>query len=208
MGAGGGDQSGALQARNEQLEQERQDRIRQGAADINTAFQKFDQPFYNDFQNRFLDFYTPQLDQQLADARAKISTGLADRGMLESSAGLRALGRLQDKNNIERTTLANQAIDQANQLKGQVENQKSDLYALNEASADPSRMGPLVSGAVTAFAAPQSFTPLEDVFASVINSAAMYNNARNSSVPPTQPIFRRSSNVASPGSSGSGRVVN
>lgn len=204
---GGGDKSVALQRRNEQMENDRQARIRAGAGQIDEAFKKFDEPFYADFQDRFLDFYTPQIDQQLGDARSKITTNLVDRGMLESTTGLRSLGRLQDADNVQRTTLANQAVDQSNALKGQVENEKADLFALNEASADPERIGPLVSGAATAFAAPQSFSPLEDIFASVIRSATDFQAARQGN-PNPRPLFGQASRAPKAGSAGSGRVVN
>lgn len=204
FGGGASDSSQEIQERNEQLERERQDRIRAGADIINTNFARFDDGFFNDFQNKFLGFFTPQLDKQSNAARGKGTSALVDRGILASTEGIRALTDLQDRDALERTNLANRSIDESNRLRSGLEREKSNLFSLNEAAADPARVAPLVEGAASAFAAPQAFSPLEDVFGSALNSIAAFQGARNNAV---APVAQRYFPTASSSSGGSGRIV-
>lgn len=205
-GGGGGGDAKAIQDRNEQLEAERQARIREGAGLIDTAFDQFDSGFYNDFKNSFLGFYEPQLEKQFGQARGDTVAALTDRGILGSTEGLRAMTDIQDKAALERTVLANRAADEANSLRSSVEREKSNLSALNETAADPARIGPLVQGAASSFTAPQAFSPLEDIFGTVLNNVAAFQAARNNAVAPERrPTFSTAPVTRDQG--GSGRVV-
>jgi len=207
MCIGGGGDGGAdeLRERSEQLELERQDRIRSGANLINEQFARFDEPFFGDFQNKFLNFFEPQLDEQSNQARGKAISALVDRGILGSTEGIRAITSIQDKDALERTNLANRALDEANTLRSGIEREKSNLFALNESAADPARIAPLVQGSASSFVAPNAFDPIGDVFGNVLNNVAAFQAARNNAV---APISRSSSpsGVAFK-SSGSGRIV-
>lgn len=205
-GGGGGGSASAIQARNEELEQERQRRIRQGAALIEDQFSRFDDNFFGDFRDRFLGFFEPQLDKQSNAARGSAIAALVDRGILGSTEGIRALTNIQDRDALERTNLANRAIDEANKLRAGVEREKSNLFALNETAADPARIAPLAQGSAAAFVAPNAFNPLGDVFGSVLNNVAAFQAARQNAIAPIQRATFAPSGVATSG--GSGRVVN
>lgn len=181
FGGGGDGGAGETQARIEELERQRQERIRQGVEVINSSFANFNDDYFSDFRNSFLGFYQPQLADQFVDSRGKLIAALRGKGNLQSTSGIRALGDLSEKNAIEQTLLQNRAVDESNKLRGGLETEKANLYALNEASADPERIAPLALGSASAFAAPTAFNPLEGVFASTLNSIAAYNNARNNS---------------------------
>lgn len=149
-------------------EAQRQQAISEGRRNIDTAFGQFNDDFFGGFQNSFLDFFTPQLEDQFEKARAQLVAALAGRGTLESSAGLGALADLSEKNDLERTQIANRAVDASNALRGNVERAKSNLFTLNESSADPQGINARAIGEATALAAPQSFTPLADVFSAAL----------------------------------------
>lgn len=205
LGGGGDGGASATQKRIEQLEAERQARIKEGAALINTQFDsKFNDQFYSDFKNSFLDYFTPQLDDQFNAARGNIVSALTNRGNLKSSAGIRTLQDLEKKNALERTQLANRAQDEASNLRSGVENERSNLFSLNEASADPERLAPMVTSSASAIAAPQAFSPLENVFASVLDNVTRFQNARLNSPAATPRISVNS--AANIGSLGSGAV--
>lgn len=207
LGGAGGGGAGKLQKRQEQLEQERQDRIRAGNKLIEDQFSRFDDNFFGDFRNRFLGFFEPQLAAQFNDARGGATAALVDRGILESTEGIRALTKLQEKDALERTNLSNRATDEVNKLKAGVEQEKGNLFALNETAADPERIAPLATGGAAAFAAPAAFTPVENIFGSLLNSVAAFQAARNNAVAPSsRPIFSTGSGISS-SSSGSGRIV-
>lgn len=205
LGGGGDGGAGATQRRIEELEAERQARIKEGAALINSQFDsKFNDQFYGDFQKSFLDFFTPQLDDQFNAARGDVISALTNRGNLKSSAGIRMLQDVEKKNATERNLLANRAQDEASNLRSGVENERANLFSLNESSADPERLAPLVTSSATALTAPQAFTPLEGVFASVLDNVTRFQNARLNSPAAT---YRPSSSAAATiGSSGSGAV--
>lgn len=202
-GGGGGASAAELQAETDRKEAERQQRIRQGVSLIDREFAKFDDPFYQDFQNSFVDFYTPQIDQQFNDAQGQLVARLADRGMLESTSGLARIADLKRAAERERTLIANQAVDQATALRGNVERERSNLFALNEGAADPARVGSIVQNSATALRAPTAFEPLGDVFSSVLNDLAAFNTASQNN-PQSGFTSRR---TASPTPTGSGRVV-
>jgi len=68
-GGGGGDGGAADEARRqraeaEQRERERQARISAGNAAINDTFSKFDDNFYSGRRNAYIDFATPQLQDE------------------------------------------------------------------------------------------------------------------------------------------------
>lgn len=205
FGGGGDGGAGKIQERNEQLEAERQARIRAGADLINQQFSRFDDNYYNDFKNAFLGFYEPQLDKQSIEARGKGISALTDRGILASTEGIRALTKLQDEEALQRTHLANQSVDRVNNLRSRIEQEKGNLYALNETSADPERIAPIVNGSAASLVAPSSFDPLGDVFGGVLNSVAAYQAARNNAVAPVSRTVYSSGGVAPSG--GSGRVL-
>lgn len=206
-GGGGGSDAREIQERNEELERQRQQRIREGAAIIDDKFSRFDDGFFGDFKQSFLDFQEPQIDKQFNQARGQATAALVDRGILGSTEGIRALTNIQDRDALVRTNLANQAADRANELRGNLAREKSNLFALNETAADPERITNVAQGAAQSFAAPQAFDPLENVFGNVLNNVAAFQAARSNAVAPrgaqsisTAPIVRGSS-------SGSGRVV-
>ncbi len=205
-GGGGSSEAADIQARSEQLERERQDRVRAGNDIITEQFSRFDDSFFGDFRNKFLGFFEPQLDKQSNAARGKTVSALTDRGILASTEGIRAVTDIQDKDALERTVLTNRAEDQVNTLRSGVEREKSNLFALNEAAADPSRIGPLATSGAASLAAPSSFDPLGDVFGSVLNNVAAFQAARNNAVAPVQPRRFSTAGIAS-NPSGSGRVV-
>lgn len=188
----------------EQKEAERQAAIRQGAGMIDQSFSKFNEPFFQGFQDNFLNYYTPQIDEQLRDARATLATSLADRGMLESTTGLSKLADLEKSAARQRTDISNRAVDEANNLRSQVEQERANLIALNESAANPSRIGTLVRNSAATLKAPQSFSPLGDVFATALDSVAQFNNAARNS-PSGRGLFDKARPATS--ANQSGRVV-
>lgn len=186
----------------ERKEAERQAKIAEGKTAIDTAFSQFDDDYYGGYKGAYLDYYLPQLDSQFTDANAKLVAALAGRGTLESTPGFNAVGKLTENYNQQRTGIANEAENAANQLQSTVENNKSDLYALNLSAADPEAMNTLAQGQATALVAPPTLSPLSQVFASALQPYLNYQSAAQNS--PGAP-YQSSITTASGG--GSGRVI-
>jgi hypothetical protein len=183
----------------ETREDVRQRDVGVGRENIDKAFTQFNPDFFNNFRNTRLSFYNPEIDRQFGDAKGKLVAALAGRGTLESSVGNRTISDVTRQRDEAKTNVANESQDAANQLKGQVENSKSDLYSLNEISADPQSVNARALGSASAIVAPQTFSPLGDIFASALQPFTNYQNASNQRAP----VYR--STV--PSGSGSGAVV-
>lgn len=192
------DASGGMEMR----ERVRQGDIGLGRIGIDKAFNQFDDNYYKDYQKDYTDFYFPELDRQYGEVVDKTVAALAGRGMLESTVGGGKLGDLQREQGMARTNITNEGVDASNKLKGQVQNAKSSLYSLNEASANPQAVNAQAVGQATALVAPPSYSPLGQVFASALNSLANYQGARNNA-----PGRSYASPYANPTGYGSGSVV-
>jgi hypothetical protein len=184
----------------ERREVSRQHDVNLGKIGIDKAFSGFGDDYYGGYKSDYTGFYNPQLDRQYGRAVDKTTANMAQRGMLESSVGAQKFADLGRENAEARTNIANEGLDASNKLRGQVENAKSSLYSLNEASADPQAINARALGQATALVAPPTYSPLGEVFASALNSLSNYATARNS-----QPTKQYQSPYAT--GYGSGRVV-
>ena len=97
----------------------------------------FDQNFYDQRKQAYIDNYTPQLAQQFADARNQLSFALARAGLLRSSVAADKVARLNAENTVQTDTIANKAESSASDLRNQVEDERSNLITQLNASADP-----------------------------------------------------------------------
>lgn len=184
----------------EMRELSRQNDINLGKIGIDKAYSKFDDNYYKGYQDDYTGFYNPQLDRQYKEAVGKTTAALADRGVLESSIGANNFSDLARQNSEAKTNIANEGLDAANKLRGTVENSKSSLYSLNEASADPQAANAQAIGQATALVAPPTYSPLGQVFAAAFNNLGTFQQARQN---------RATANYKSPYATGygSGTVV-
>lgn len=150
-----------------QQEEERQARIREGRAAIDSHFSQFDDPYFNQYQTAYLDYYQPQLDRQYQDARRKLVLGLHQGGGLQSSAGASRLAELQSAYAEQQNLLGNRAMDAVNDLRGRIEAARNDLYSQNRASADPSAVASAAAAQAGILSNPPSFSPLGNVFSTL-----------------------------------------
>ena len=151
-------------------EQARQDRISAGQKNIDTAFGAFDDNYYNKVSGDYTGYYQPQLDEQYQKAIQKETLQLAGSGNLTSSSGATALSDVRRTYDRQKTAMADAALKAANDVRGQVESNKTDLYATNRAAADPTQAESLATARVGTLQAPQAFSPLGDIFAAVLSN--------------------------------------
>ena len=186
----------------ERREEERQAKVTAGREGIDTAFGRFDDQFFNTFKDARQGFYAPQIAKEFTDTQAKLIAALQGRGVLASTVGANALGNLTQKRGEAEVGIANETQDEANRLRGTVQSAKTNLYGLNEASADPESINAQALGTASSIVAPQAFSPLGQIFSSALQPFINFNNARQNR--PGVPVT--ASSLAS--GSGSGRVVN
>lgn len=181
-GSNAAGQAAEAEARAREEAAARERKITRGQQNIDKAFEQYNDAYYDDYAANIEGYQRPDLDQQFTDARGKATASLASRGMLESTAGAQGLGRIGKVYADNAALIANQAQDAANALRGNVENQKSNLYALNRASADPKGINAQAIGAATALAAPAAVTPIGAIFEGALAPYLAYQSAKRNSV--------------------------
>lgn len=204
-GGGGGDGGAAARAEQQRAaEAARQGRIDAGQKEIDTAFEQFNDDYYGQRQTAYTDHYIPQLDQQYEQTLGKLRAALAGRGQLESSYGASEIAKLAEENAKQKTLIQDQGREAGNDLRRQVESEKSNLYSLNRSSADPDAMKTQAMGAAATISSPPAYSPLGQVFAGALDTLSSYNAADRNSVNPRL-SWNQGGGYAS--GRGSGRVV-
>jgi hypothetical protein len=178
----------------------RQHSIDLGKIAIDKNFNQFDNGYYKDYRKDYTNYYDPQVQDQYHQTNDKLVGSLADRGMLESSVGNSAQADLFKKLGEAKTNISNEALDAANKLRSNVQSAKSNLYSLNEASADPMGVNAQAVGSATALVQPPTYSPLGQLFTSALNPWLSYTNAAQNT--PMRTYVSPYNNV-----DGSGKVI-
>ena len=145
-------------------EERRQGRITAGTANIDNAFSGFNDNFYRGHQDAYSDYYQPQLDDQHADARKRLTLQLARTGNLSSSAGANQMADLKKFYDTQNTSVANRGLDAVNTLRGNVDQRKSQLYNDNRSAADPGSAASMAASAASSLQPSAPTSPLANVF--------------------------------------------
>jgi hypothetical protein len=176
---GGSPDNSATQIANQQKQDEadREAKVQQGQANIDQAFSQFNDPYFNQYKSDYLGAATPQIEQQYGDAKGTLSAALADRGILSSNIAGTAFGKLDQAHGDQTAAAVNQAADAANSFKNQVDQEKTNLYSLNSASADPSTIATQAEGSAAALVPPTNSTQLGNLFGSVLAPYVNYTRA-------------------------------
>lgn len=169
-----GGQAAAMQA--SQQEQQRQNRIRSGAAAIDNTFSQFNDDFYKGRRDGFLNYAKPQLDDQYADTRKQLTYWLDGRGLLDSSVRAQKEAELQKKYDLNNRSVTDQALDYENQTRNQVSEARSALVRDLQASGDASGVQQAATNRVTALSAQPTFSPLASLFGDFTNTLATQAN--------------------------------
>lgn len=165
----------------EQREAKRRADIEAGRTNIDGAFSQFNDGYFNDLINTFQGTQSADLNDQYGDATSKIAAHFAGRGMSQSSVANRNVADATQTYNDEQAAIANRAADAANAQRAKVQQSKSGLYTLNSSVADPSQTAAQATAALTAIQAPQTVSPLEQVFAAAIQPLMNYQSAKANS---------------------------
>jgi hypothetical protein len=165
-----------------QQEEARQSRIAQGRSSIDSAFGGFNDEFFDEYQNQYLDYYNPQLEDQYGDAVKRLTLQLAQTGNLTGSTGANQLSDLQKYYDQQKLSVTNQAVNAANELRGNIDSRKSQLYADNRGAADPGSASSAAASAAQALQPTAPTSPLANVFSDFFgnlgNVAAIQNASK------------------------------
>lgn len=167
FGDGGAGQQAAQQRADEVA---RQARITSGMSAIDRAFSGFNDDFYKKRADAYTAYAMPQVDRQAGDARRNLIYALSRTGNLDSSAAINRNADLTEEANQQRIGVANAGMDQANQLRGQVENTRGNVVSQLNATGNDSAAAAAAMRSVENLNQPAGYSPLGNLFASFANS--------------------------------------
>ncbi len=153
----------------QQQQEQRQQNIQEGVTRINNAFSGFTPEFYKQAEGNYLASALPQLANQYQANTAQLTSGLSNRGLLQSSAGQQAQQGLRRQNSLASTLLANQSLGVGQDLRQQVQNQKTALINQLQQSTDPTLAGQQALAGAASIQAPSLLSPLANMFQNFSN---------------------------------------
>ena len=187
-----------------QQEQERQDRIKQGQTAIDNSFNVFTPEYFDKYKQDYLGYYNPQIDDRYSTAQQDLRYNTARAGILDSSGGLKLEKKLGDAYTDQRRAISSDALDATNKIRQSVEQNKSDLYAQNTASADPSLAAISAVGRAGSLQTAPSYSPVGDIFNGLTNAGTYYVAGANKGLPSG---YNFNTGSTLPTGYGSGRVT-
>lgn len=187
MGGGKGGSNEAAKAREE--EQRRQEKIRVGTRNVNAIFDggtykpildqtdrglvfgdeeqregQFTDDFFEGRRKSFLDYYTPQVEDQYSDAQRELTFALARGGNLNSSTRGEQVGDLQKLYDTQTKSIADQALAHENQARTSVEDTRSNLIATLNATGDAQGAVNSALSRAAVLSKPSAYDPLGQLF--------------------------------------------
>jgi hypothetical protein len=135
----------------------------------NKTFKGYTPEFYAAREKAYTENALPQLADQYQSARNSTIYGLSDAGLSGSTVGDQARYRLERAMNAGRQNVADEAINQGNQLRDQVEQSRQRAIQQLYQTGDPTQA---LKGAISSsagFERPSTFGALANGFGDVMN---------------------------------------
>lgn len=125
----------------------------------------FTDDFYANQRQAYLDYATPQLEDQRNEANKQMLFSLARNGQLEGSARAELAGDLQKQYDLQSQQVTSQALDYENQSRNNVESARSDLIAMLNATGDATGAANSALARSEALSQPTAYSPVSNLFA-------------------------------------------
>lgn len=164
MGGGGKNAASREASRARADEEARQARIREGTASINDTFSKFDDGFFGNIRDSFVDFGQPQLDDQFRDASEQSTFNLARSGTLDSSIRGEQNAKIQKQYDIGRQDLVDKARGYETEARNNVERARGDLISMLQVTGDATGAANSALSRAATLATPPAYSPLGQLF--------------------------------------------
>lgn len=129
----------------------------------------FDNNYFKSIADAYLQFQTPLLQEQIEAARRNLPMKF---GSTASSAYQREAANLERDYAREQANIAGKGLDFANEQRGEVERNRSDLISMANAGTDASALASQSAARAAALAKPPTFSPIADLFNKYTGSAA------------------------------------
>ena len=169
----------------------------------------FDDAFYNQRRQAYIDNYTPQLQDQFQKARDQMTFALARSGQTRSSVAADQVARLGEANAVQSATIANQAEGDVSKFRNSVEDQRANLVSQLQSSADPGGTANIALARTQSMAGePVSYSPLGDVFSGLASGIGHFVQGAQSQYYMNKFGIPGAANPATSGSGQGARTVN
>jgi hypothetical protein len=128
----------------------------------------FTDNFYDKRSQAYVDFATPQLEDQYEDASAALTSALSRSGQLRSTLAGDRSSKLQKSFATQRQSVADKGREYANTARRNINASRDDAVSMLQASADPDAA---VSSALNKASAARDAVPAFDPLAPVFQNA-------------------------------------
>lgn len=178
LGGGGGKESDRYAREQREAERQRKARIKQGMSAVESTFSQFDDDFFDQQSQAYLDFVTPQINQQYDDAQRGLMFALARQGIGASSEGNRRYGNLAQDYQLQRQQAVDQSREVATQARTNIENARSGVIQDLYATADPAAASKSALSRASYLSSTPSFSPVGQLFTTALDGLNSYQTAR------------------------------
>lgn len=177
---------------------------------------QFNDAYYNQIGQNYEDYYNPQLDTQYQNSLNALTLQLGQQGILNSSEGDRQIALLNQNDQTQKDTIANNALSQEQTARQTVAQERNSLLAQNQTAADPSLAAESAAAGAQSVQSTPTFSPLGSVFAGLLgtgtNALSIQQGGLAGTNAPSSTFINPGSNVAGigPGNnagSSTGKVV-
>ena len=145
-------------------QEKREGDVRGAQSAIEMQFSGFGPDFYKAREKAYLGFALPQLAEQYQEAQKDLTYSLAAKGLLRSGAAGTLATSLQKELHKKKQGVADAAIGQSQELRGQVEEEQSRLLSQAMQALDPGATVVSARKAATQFTEPSNFVPVGRMF--------------------------------------------
>lgn len=120
--------------------------------------------FFAKNRQAFMDYATPQLDEQFGDATKELTFDLARSGLRNSSVRGEQAGRLQGLYDKNMQQVTNEALSREQQQRNSVEGARSDLISMLQTTGDAQGATNQALSRASMLSQPQPFSPMGQLF--------------------------------------------
>lgn len=125
----------------------------------------FGDEFFNKQRQNYIDYATPQLEDQKGEASKQLTFALSRSGLLNSSARAQKEGDLQKTYDLNKQKIADDALSYETQARNNVEDARSNLIATLNATGDAEGAAQSAIHRAAALSQPAAYSPLSNLFA-------------------------------------------
>lgn len=161
-----------------QREAQRQARLATGRTKIDEAFVGFDDPYYETRSKAYIDFASPQLEEQFADTKKKLTFALSRGGLLNSTSAAQKTRELQEQYDRNKQLIASRGADYATNARKEVSDNRARLLSTLSSTEDPDTVANEAVRSAATLRQQPSFDVLGNLFTDFGDTISSVNNAR------------------------------